>query len=249
MTDALIGPMPVVLVHGAWHGAWCWSALQAELDGRGVPSYAVDLPGHGISDRPLGDLHGDAACVVDVVERLAVDVVLVGHSYGGAVITEAATLTDYVRHLVYLTAFVLDEGESMSKIPILDAAPPKQIIGLGGARRVLDDGTVMLDPVAAIPALYGCCEPNVQQAAVARLSPQPKASFVQQVTGASWKRVPSTYVRCTKDQAISLAHQDAMAQRCGTVLTLETDHSPFASMPVATADILASLSRANAERL
>ena len=66
MTDALSTPTPIVLVHGAWHGAWCFAALQAELDKRGVPSYAVDLPGHGISDRPLGDLHGDAACVADV---------------------------------------------------------------------------------------------------------------------------------------------------------------------------------------
>lgn len=248
MTNTLIVPMPVVLVHGAWHGAWCWSALQAELDRRGVPSYAVDLPGHGISDRPLEDLHGDAAYVVDVVERLATDVILVGHSYGGAVITEAAMFTDRVHHLVYLTAFVLDEGESMSKIPIFDAVPPQQIIGLGGARRVLDNGTIVLDPVAAIPALYGCCEPAVQLAAVERLSPQLTASFLQQVTGASWKRVPSTYVRCTKDQAISLAHQNAMAQRCGTVLTLDTDHSPFASMPAATADILTTLSGANTAR-
>ena len=243
MTDAVVVPTPVVLVHGAWHGAWCWSALQAELDKRGVPSYAVDLPGHGISDRPLGDLHGDAACVADVVERLATDVVLVGHSYGGAVITEAAMHTERVRHLVYLTAFVLDEGETLSSIPILDSAPAQQIIGLRSARRTLEDGTIALDPVAAIPSLYGCCEPAVQQAAVARLSPQPKASFMQSVTGASWKRVPSTYVRCTEDQVIALSHQDAMAQRCGTVLTLETDHSPFASMPAATADILARVAR------
>ena len=190
MTDALVSVTPIVLVHGAWHGAWCWSALQAELNKRGVPSYAVDLPGHGVSDRPLGDLHRDAAHVADVIDRLAIDVVLVGHSYGGAVITEAALHTDRVRHLVYLTAFVLDEGESLSSIPMLDSAPPQQIIGLRGARRTLDDGTIVLDPVAAIPALYGCCEPAVQQAAAARLSPQPKASFAQAVTGASWKRVP-----------------------------------------------------------
>ncbi len=240
MTDPST-PTPIVLVHGAWHGAWCFAALQAELDKRGVPSYAVDLPGHGISDRPLGDLRGDAACVADVVERLATDVVLVGHSYGGAVITEAAMHTERVRHLVYLTAFVLDEGESLSSIPILESAPAQQIIGLGKARRTLEDGTIALDPVAAIPALYGCCEAAVQQAAVARLSPQPKASFAQSVTGAPWKRLPSTYVRCTEDQAISLSHQSAMAQRCGTVLTLETDHSPFASMPGETADILARL--------
>ena len=71
----------VVLVHGAWHGAWCWSALQAELDQRGIASIAVDLPGHGASTAPLGDLHGDAAAVAAVVDRIDGDVVLVGHSY------------------------------------------------------------------------------------------------------------------------------------------------------------------------
>jgi pimeloyl-ACP methyl ester carboxylesterase len=245
VVDARDAMTPVVLVHGAWHGAWCWSAMQAELDKLGVPSYAVDLPGHGISDRPLGDLHGDAAYVAEVIERLGADVVLVGHSYGGAVITEAATLTEHVAHLVYLTAFVLDEGESLSSIPMLDAVTPQPVVGLSKARRTLDDGTIVLDPTEAIPAFYGCCEPAVQQAASLRLSPQPKASFVQPVSGAAWKRLPSTYVRCTQDQTIALAHQDAMATRCGTVLTLDTDHSPFASMPAATAEILERVWRAS----
>jgi pimeloyl-ACP methyl ester carboxylesterase len=245
VVDALDGPTPVVLVHGAWHGAWCWAALQAELDRRGVPSYAIDLPGHGVSDRPLGDLHGDAEYVAEVLDRLGTDVVLVGHSYGGAVITEAATRTERVAHLVYLTAFVLDEGETMSSIPILDEVQPQPVVGLGRARRSRDDGTIVLDPVAAIPALYGRCTPAVQQAASARLSPQSKASFRQAVTAAAWQVLPSTYVRCTEDQTIPLAHQDAMASRCGTVLTLEADHSPFASMPAATADILERVARAS----
>ncbi|MPY95620.1 MAG: alpha/beta fold hydrolase, partial [Acidimicrobiia bacterium] len=58
-----MSPRPIVLVHGACHGAWCWAAVQAELDRRGVPSYAVDLPGHGTSLAPLEDLHGDAVAV------------------------------------------------------------------------------------------------------------------------------------------------------------------------------------------
>jgi pimeloyl-ACP methyl ester carboxylesterase len=235
-----VAQRPVVLVHGAWHGGWCWSALQAELDQRGVPSYALDLPGHGTSPFALGDLHGDAASVVLAIERLGVDVVLVGHSYGGAVITEAALHTDRVAHLVYLTAFVLDEGESMVRIPMLDAlpVPPTK---LAAARQRRDDGTLTLDPELAVPALYGCCTAEVQRAAVARLGPQPIATFVQPVTGAGWLRAPSTYVRCTADEAVPLVHQDAMAQRCDSVFTLETDHSPFASMPAATAELLLSV--------
>jgi pimeloyl-ACP methyl ester carboxylesterase len=228
---------PVVLVHGAWHGGWCWSALQAELDQRGVPSYALDLPGHGTSPFFFGDLHSDAASVVLAIERLGRDVVLVGHSYGGAVITEAALHTDRVAHLVYLTAFVLDEGESMIRIPMLDALrlPPTK---LAAARQRREDGTLTLDPELAVPALYGRCSAEVQQAAVARLGPQPIATFVQPVTGAGWRRTASTYIRCTADEAVPLVHQDAMAQRCGSVFTLETDHSPFASMPAATAEVL-----------
>ena len=102
-----------------------------------------------------------------------------------------------------------------------------------------------LDPELAVPALYGRCSVEVQRAAVARLGPQPIATFVQPVTGAGWRRVPSTYVRCTDDEAVPLAHQDAMAQRCATVLTLDTDHSPFASMPVATAELLVGVVEAS----
>ena len=108
---------PILLVHGAWHGAWCWATLQAELDRRGLPSYAVDLPGHGLSTLPLGDLHGDAGHVASVLAGFDDEVVLVGHSYGGAVVTHAAgsaqAVADRVSHLVYLTAFALDDGESV----------------------------------------------------------------------------------------------------------------------------------------
>ena len=107
----------VVLVHGAWHGAWCWASLQAELERRGVPSLAVDLPGHGASTAPLSDLYGDAAEVSNVLtmlrDRGVTDPVLVGHSYGGAVITEASHRTPLASHLVYIAAFALNSGESV----------------------------------------------------------------------------------------------------------------------------------------
>jgi pimeloyl-ACP methyl ester carboxylesterase len=236
-------PRPIVLVHGAWHGAWCWAAVQAELDHRGVPSYAIDLPGHGASAEPLGDLRGDAACVVSFLDRLRTDVVLVGHSYGGAVITEAGLHTPHVAHLVYVTAFVLDEGESMVKVAVLDGlqAEPEELLARARSRR--DDGTLVLDPDLAIPALYGRCLPGVQQAAAARLGPQSIATFVQPVTGAAWRSTPSTFVRCTDDRTVAINHQDAMAARCATVVSLDSDHSPFASRPIETADLLERLAR------
>jgi pimeloyl-ACP methyl ester carboxylesterase len=233
---------PVLLVHGAWHGSWSWAALQAELDRRGVPSFAVELPGHGLSPEPLGDLHGDARCVVDAIERIGHDVVLVGHSYGGAVVGQAAMWTEHVRHLVFVAAFVLDEGDSMRHIGVLDGVPEEPPSLLGDARSRLGD-VLLLDPIAAIPALYGCAPAPVQDAAVARLGPQPVASFVQAVTGSGWSRFPATYVRCADDRCVPLSHQDAMAARCGTVYTLHTDHSPMLSAAGDLADIIAEVAR------
>ncbi|HBU76315.1 MAG TPA: hypothetical protein DEB38_08600 [Acidimicrobiaceae bacterium] len=100
----------VLLVHGAWHGAWCWAPLQRALDQLGIPSHAIDLPGHGISPLPLGDLHGDAAAVVGALEALPPDTLLLGHSYGGAVISQAAAHSDRIGHLMFLAAFALEAG-------------------------------------------------------------------------------------------------------------------------------------------
>lgn len=232
-------PKPlVVLVHGAWHGAWCWAALQACLDERGIPSLAIDLPGHGASVLPLGDLHGDAAHVAQVLSTLQRDVVLVGHSYGGAVITQAALTSGRVTHLVYLTAFALEADESV--ISLLGSLPPVEV-ALASAMVQLDNGTSVLDPVSCRAALYAGCTDAVADAAVARLGPQPSATFLQAATGSPRPGVPSTYVCCELDQAISIRHQRAMAERCDHVVALETDHSPFISMPEATADIIESV--------
>jgi pimeloyl-ACP methyl ester carboxylesterase len=235
---------PILLVHGAWHGAWCWATLQAELDRRGLPSYAVELPGHGLSTSPLGDLHGDAAHVAAVLAGFDDEVVLVGHSYGGAVVTQATgsahAAADRVSHLVYLTAFALDDGESVwtfarsrPRLPVaLDAAV------LGG-----DDGTSRLDPGMAPAALYGMCPPAAVDAAVARLGPQPVASFQQPVAGSPRATIASTYVKCRADQAIHIDLQEELAARCDHVVTFESDHSPFIGMPVAVADVLEPLTR------
>ena len=97
-----------------------------------------------------------------------------------------------------------------------------------------------LTPELAAPALYGSCSPAVVQASLARLSPQPGSTFGQPVSGSPRATIDSTYVVCTLDQAIAPTHQEAMSARCGSVVTLHTDHSPFVSMVPETADIIAT---------
>lgn len=231
----------ILLVHGAWHGAWCWSALQAELDGRGVPSYAIDLPGHGASPLPLSDLYGDARLVADCIGNLGDDLVVVGHSYGGAVITEAAADAANVTRLVYLTAFTPDVGESVTS---LLRSLPSVPSALGRAIQAGDNGTsVLAGDEAIINGLYGACDPGPVAAAIARLSPQTVTSFNQPVTAAAWSTIESTFVTCTDDQAIPIVHQRLMAQRCSATVSLHTDHSPFISAVGDTADILEAISR------
>lgn len=234
----------VVLVHGAWHGAWCWATLQAELDSRGIASIAVDLPGHGASTDSLGDLAGDAAHLATVVATIDAPIVLVGHSYGGAVITEASAVPAVAAkavHLLYLAAYVPDVGESVMGLAM---SMPPATTTLASAMVMADDTlSFTVDPALAHATFYGRCDPITTPANVARLCPQPTATFSQALTGAGWATIPSTYVRCTLDDAIHISHQDLMASHCTNVETLETDHSPFASMPIQTAEIIARITR------
>lgn len=237
-------PRPIVLVHGAWHGAWCWSALQAELDRRGIGSWALDLPGHGASSEPLTGLHGDAAAVTAALASLAAqghdDVVLVGHSYGGAVIS-AAGAAPSVGHLVYLAAFVLDAGESVGDL--MRGPLPRLRVTLDAAIRRGEGGTTILDPAVAGSALYGACPPAAVAAALSRLVPEAMVSMTEASPAAAWRAVASTYVVCSQDEAVHPDHQRIMAQRCGTVVEFATDHSPFLSAVTETADLLERLAR------
>lgn len=233
--------IPVVLVHGAWHGAWCWAGLQHALDELGVPSLAVDLPGHGASTQSLSDLYGDAQHVAAVLAHLGTPAVLVGHSYGGAVITEAACHFADVAHLVYLTAFALDQGESI--MGFLTSQPPAAV-ALSTAIIPSNDGTSVIDPTKAVASFYAECPPAVATAAIARLSPQPMGTFGDAVSGFPRSSIASTFVRCLRDESIHITHQDALAARCDTVHTLDTDHSPFASRTAETAAIIRALATA-----
>lgn len=234
-----ISPL-IVLVHGAWHGAWCWAPLQAELDRRGIASIAIDLPGHGASSAPLTGLHGDAAAVsasLDELHRRSdAPVVLVGHSYGGAVITHAAAGRNDIAELVYVAAFALDDGESV--LGALGAMEPRDI-ALSAAMVPSEDGTsTTLDPAVAAGALYNECPDAAIAAALARLSPQPMATMTEAVIGDPRSTISSTYVVCAKDRSVHPDHQATMASRCSARIDLDTDHSPFVSAVGELADAL-----------
>jgi pimeloyl-ACP methyl ester carboxylesterase len=232
-------PATVVLVHGACHGAWCWDKVVAGLTARGIPSVAVDLPGHGESRESLGDLATDAAdlgATLDGIDRS----IVCGHSYGGAVITEGAAGHPGVEHLVYITAFALEPGES-TMAAASGGSEADTATKLGEAMLFADDGTVTFQAPAVVDALYHDCTPADVEFALARLGPQSLSSLAGVATRAAWHDIPSTYVICTEDRGVAPELQRRLAARTTETVEWPTSHSPFLSRPDLVVDLLARI--------
>jgi pimeloyl-ACP methyl ester carboxylesterase len=233
--------MLIVLVHGICHGSWCWSKVVKGLADVGLEAIAGDLPGRTSgSAQPLSDLYGDVAQVRATLDCAEGPVILVGHSYGGAVITEAAHEHPAVERLVYLAALMPDQGESVatSVIPGHTAPPPESP---GGEFIVYgEDGlTLRLRPEGLADVFYQDCSPTDVDFALANLSVQSVASLTQELTGAAWRAIPSTYIVCTEDRALPPPWQRAYATRASDVVEIPTGHSGFLSRPELIVEILA----------
>jgi pimeloyl-ACP methyl ester carboxylesterase len=215
----------LLLVHGAWHGPWCWEQLLPEL--AGIDVYQVALPSSGPGPAALGDLHGDAEVVRAAVRAIDGPVVVCGHSYGGMVITQALTHEPNVARLVYLCAFQLDVGDSLAGVR---QAPP--------AWWSVHEELGYLDPREPAERFYADAAPEVVAAALPRLTHQSLRSFRQPLTTAAWRHVPSTYIVCENDNAIPAELQRTMARRADRVVTIKAGHSPFAVAPTPVAQLL-----------
>jgi pimeloyl-ACP methyl ester carboxylesterase len=235
----------VVLVHGAWHGAWCFDRVVARLVDAGVATVAVDLPGHGDDPGPLTDLHGDATRVREVLDRVDGPAVLLGHSYGGAVVTEAGS-HPAVERLVYLCALVLDGHETCQSAAAVEAAA----VGLshegrpdlGGALVPTTEGATVVPREAAAACFYNDCDATTVDWAVGRLSPQSMAALSQSPNRVAWRDRPSTYVVCENDMGLHPGLQQLLRRRCTDSVVWPTGHSPFLSRPELVTELLVRLS-------
>ncbi len=240
----------IVLVHGAFAGAWCWEPVLPGLRAGGHEVVAVDLPGSGEDRTPVGEVSLDAYAnrVCDILAG-GPPAVLVGHSMGGMVITQAAArCPQHVAALVYLAAFLPADGQSLMDLVALPEAAGDQV----QANLVVsgDPPVATLPPDGARIALYGCCDDEQLAWGVGRLGAQPVAPFQGQVSlggpGAdAFAALPRAYVTCLRDRAIPPVMQRRMfeAGGCDPVIEIDTDHSPWISRTdevVAAVDRLAS---------
>ena len=226
----------ILLVHGAWHGAWCWEAVIPLLEAKGRTVHAIDLPTvHAPNKADLG-LADDARAVRDAVDAIDGPVVVVAHSYGGVPVTQGLVGAANVVHLVYIAAFVLDAGESLLG-SVGGVAPSWWVV----------DGALTTAGTADEPAehlFYNDCPDEVARAAAARLGSQAMRPFDEAVTAVAWKEIPSTYLVTERDTIFPLVAEEGLAARAGsTVRRLDTGHSPFLSQPDATAEIIDAAGR------
>ena len=233
-----------VLVHGAWHGAWCWYKIVPRLRQAGHEVFAPDLPSLGRDRTPVAEISLDrwADSICKVVEAAVEPVILVGHSRGGIVISAVAErVPKRIGMLVYLTAFLLRDGETL--LEVAQAADSSLVVP---NIVVADDQASMTVPGdAAQEAFYGECSPEDVVLASMLLAPEAIApnSTPVRVTASRFGSVPRVYIECLRDKAIPVALQRRMTRNaaCDIVASLDTDHSPFFSTPVSLVDCLLSL--------
>ncbi|GEL21250.1 hypothetical protein PSU4_02040 [Pseudonocardia sulfidoxydans NBRC 16205] len=216
----------LVLVHGAWHGAWAWDSLRTELPD--VETIAVDLPSSGPDPASLGTLDDDVAVVRAAVAAAGRPVVVVGHSYGGVPITEGLDGADGVARLVYLTAMMMDVGHTVAG----------SVRGQWPSWWDVHEDRGYLDARHPEQFLFGDVAPAVCEAAVARLQHQSLAAYTVPLTAAAWKNVPSTYIVCENDAALAPRAQERLAERADRVVRMASAHSPFLSHPEDLAALL-----------
>jgi len=221
----------VVLVHGAWADGSSWSGVLARLLAAGVDARAVQLP--------LSSLDDDVAAVRRSLQGVG-RAVLVGHSYGGAVITAASAGSSQVNGLVYVSAFVPDAGESVWDLIGQGPETPGAAAG-----RPTEDGWLWFDRALFPDIFAGDVDSETARVMAAVQGPLAIGCLQQPLAAAGWRELPSWYVRSTADQVIHPDAQARMASRAGAdVLDIDGSHATLVSRPdeVATA-ISAALGR------
>ena len=232
--------MRVVFVHGACvrDGAWWWQPTGALLRDAGVRSEAAALPSCGEGPAAVGaagpGLPEDVAAVRKLLDAHDEPTVVVAHSYGGIVTAQAAVDVDAVRHVLLISSYLAEPGESLSSFgdgspaPFLDVDP--------------DAATFTVRPELLADTFMHDCRELAGEAA-ARLTRQSLQVTQQPVEAAVWGRVPTSYLVCAQDRGTSADRQREFARRADEVIEVDVGHHPFLSQPAVVRDLVLSAKR------
>jgi pimeloyl-ACP methyl ester carboxylesterase len=274
------------MIHGSWHGAWCFKPVENLLTNNGFRVFALDLPGHGLDAQfPSSYLTGNlnpndvspvAGITLDDYTEAAMQTILalrgggplivLGHSLGGIVVNEVGERLgpEIIKHMVYLTAFMTPARKTGNDIIGLCAQNGGRVssllvgpIGTIGAARLNPNSTdpayqaLTADtfyndvPAEQLPAIFNMLTPD---------DPAAPSTATTSITQNRWGKIPRTFIRCTLDQAIPLAVQNALIAAADAftpgnptqIHTLRSSHSAFLSMPQQLASVLIKIAESTA---
>lgn len=225
----------VILVHGAWADGSSWGDVIPLVEQSGHKVIAVQ--------NPLISYADDVATTRRAIDAQQNSVVLVGHSYGGAVITKAALGATNVRALVYIAAFAPDAGENLQTL--LEKYPSK----IGGAIVPDAAGFLYLDAAKFKEAFAGDVSDRELRIMIAAQKPIHSAIFGQVYEAPAWKDIPSWYLIANEDQAINPALQRVFAGRMGaTMHEVKSSHVPYVSNPAVAVNVILEAANATEKR-
>jgi len=240
-----------VLVHGSWQASFAWDDVKQQLEKQGHQVIALELQGHGTDNSPIAEatLANYVSRVKTVINAVNGKVILVGHSFGGAIITQTATeIPNKIEKLVYIAGFVPPSGKSVFELSSQDkgsSITPEVLLFSA-------DGTTATfkNPDVTIPKIF--CQDGTQKQndlLVKNLKPEPLAAHGTplQYDKTVFESLEKYYIYTTEDCAISYAFQQKMVQEAGITNTfsIQSGHSPFVSQPKEVYTILNDLTTIN----
>lgn len=237
----------VVLIHGGCHGAWCWYKVIPALEKLGHTVIAPDLPSHGRDKTPRSavTLQAYVNTVCNILDAQREPVVLVGHSMGGGIITQTAEYRpDKIKTLVYLTALLPANGESMGQVLRRNKG---SVLTSNFVPAAADNSAMSVREEVLVEGFYGDCSAEDIALAKLLLTPQATAPLKTplQTSDANFGRILRVFIECLQDRAHTLAFQRSVYTTFPgqQVIAMDTSHSPFFSAPDELAAHLAALAR------
>jgi pimeloyl-ACP methyl ester carboxylesterase len=221
-----------VLIHGAWHGGWCWQGVIEALENAGHTAEAPTMPGHGPGDdRSQITFDSYVGKIVEVLEAQPKPVILAGHSSAGFLMQIAAPkVQDKIERLIFHNAFILSDGTAQ-----FDLVPPDVAQGMTAAANASPDNTV---PVIEdfVRGMLMAGEPvDVQDALIEHLVPQPLALFTTKVSTKAFDKlnISKTVLFCKDDGSLPEGAYMGMAQNLGKfdLLEIEGGHETLFTRP------------------